>query len=66
MTKMPPCPYMVKTVEHLLLQNYWADCHETWYIALVVRVNDNLIKLLPWIYLDLINEGQVNLLYEKK
>ena len=32
-TKMQPCPYMVKTLKNLLLQNHQADCLETWYVA---------------------------------
>ena len=32
MTKMALCPYMVKTLK-ILLQNHWADCLNTWYVA---------------------------------
>ena len=31
--RWPPCPYMVKTLKNLLLQNQLADFHETWYVA---------------------------------
>ena len=31
--RWPPCPYMVKTFENLLLQNQKADDLGTWYVA---------------------------------
>ena len=34
MTKMAPTPiYSTKTLKNLLLQNWRADFHETWYVA---------------------------------
>ena len=30
-TSWPQCPYMVKTLKNLLLQNCWGDCLETWH-----------------------------------
>ena len=34
MTRWPPCPYMVKTLKNLLLQNQLTNDLETWYVAL--------------------------------
>ena len=52
MTNMPPCPYMVKTLINLLLQNQLTDDLETLYVALSMQVLPRLFKLLPWFDLD--------------
>ena len=49
----PPCPYMVKTLKNLLLQNQWTNDLETWYVALCMGVLPKLFKLWPWVDLDL-------------
>ena len=46
------CPYMVKTLKNLLLQNQWTDDLETWYVALCMWVLPRLFKLSPWVDLD--------------
>ena len=48
----PPCPYMVKTLKNLLLQNQYTDDLETLYVALPMQVLPRLFKLLPWVDLD--------------
>ena len=50
--RWPPCPYMVKTLKNLLLQNQWTDDLETWYVALCMWVLPRLFKLSPWVDLD--------------
>ena len=40
----PPWPYMVKNLKNLLLQNHWADCLETWYVAFGKLVLYSLYK----------------------
>ena len=42
----PPCPYMVKTLKHLLLQNHLADCLETWYVVSIDRVLLNFFQMV--------------------
>ena len=49
----PPCPYMVKTLKNLLLQNQLTDDLEILYVALCTQVLPRLFKLLPWVNLDL-------------
>ena len=49
----PPCPYMVKTLKDLLLQNQLTDDLGTWYVALCMWVLPRLYKLSPWVDLDL-------------
>ena len=44
---------MVKTLKNLLLQNQYIDDLETWYVALSMQVLPRLLKLWPWIDLDL-------------
>ena len=51
----PPCPYMVKTLKNLLLQNQLTDDFETWYVALCMWVLPTLFKLFPWVDLDPFN-----------
>ena len=53
--RWPPCPYMVKTLKNLLLQDQQTDDLETWYVALCMRVLPRLFKLWPWVDLDLFN-----------
>ena len=48
----PPCPYMVKPIKNLLLQNQWTNDIETWYVALCMGVLPKLFKLWPWVDLD--------------
>ena len=48
-----PCPYMVKTLKSLLLQNQKADDLETWYSASGAWVLPNSFKWWPWVDLDL-------------
>ena len=50
--RWPPCPYMVKTLKNLLLQNQLTDDLETWYVALCMWVLPRLFKLSPWVDLD--------------
>ena len=38
MTRWPPCPYMVKTLQNLLLRNHWTDFNQTWHEALMTQV----------------------------
>ena len=65
----PPRPYMVKTLQNLLLRNRRADFHETWYVALGTPANQTLFKRWPSSDLDLFN-GNVKfgnrLFYGKK
>ena len=51
-TKWPPCPYMVKTLKNLLLQNQKTDDLETLYVALSMQILPRLFKGLPWVDLD--------------
>ena len=51
--RWPPCPYMVKTLKNLLLQNQLTNDLETWYVALCMWVLPRLFKLSPWVDLDL-------------
>ena len=44
MTKMPPCPYMVKTFKNLLLQNQKFYELETWHVALGTQALQSLYK----------------------
>ena len=53
--RWPSCPYMVKTLKNLLLQNQLTDDHETWYVALCMWVLPRLFKLFPWVDLDPFN-----------
>ena len=34
----------LKTFKNLLLQNQWADFHETWYVASGMRAHHSLYK----------------------
>ena len=49
---------MLKTLKDLL-QNYWANCLETWYVASGTIVLQNLHKTSSWVDLGLIY-GKVN------
>ena len=49
----PPCPYMVKTLKNLVLQNQLTNDLETWCVALSMPVLPRLFKLWPWVDLDL-------------
>ena len=49
--RWPPCQYMVKTLK-IFLQNHWADCLETWYVAFWVLVLWNLYKWWPCVAID--------------
>ena len=51
--RWPPCPYMVKTLKNLLLQNQKAYDLETWYAASGARVLPSLFKWWRWFDLDL-------------
>ena len=53
MTKISPCPYMVKTLKNLL-KNHGVDCLETWDVACGELVLWNLFKWWPWVNLGLI------------
>ena len=50
--RWPPCPYMVKILKNLLLQNQLTNDLETWYVALCMWVLPRLFKLSPWVDLD--------------
>ena len=52
MTKIAPCPYMVKMFKNLLL-NQKADDLETWYESFGTQVLPNLSKWWPWVDLDI-------------
>ena len=51
--RWPPRRYIVKTLQYLLLQNWWTDFHETWYVASGTPAHHNLFKWWPWVDLDL-------------
>ena len=51
--RWPPCPYMVRTLKNLLLQNQSTNDLETWYVALCMWILPRLFKLSPWVDLDL-------------
>ena len=54
MTNMAAMPiYSKKTLKNLLLQNQYTDDLETWYMALSMQVLPRLLKLWPWVDLDL-------------
>ena len=68
LTKMAPCPYMVKTFKNLLLQNQKSYDLETWHVALGTQVLQSLYKWWPWVDL-ILWQGQIwylMLLYWKK
>ena len=44
MTKMAPCPYMVKTLKNLLLQNQMSYDLETWHVASGTQALQSLYK----------------------
>ena len=48
----PPCPYMVKILKNLLLQNQLTVDLETWCVGLCMWVLPRLFKLSPWVDLD--------------
>ena len=48
----PPCPYLVKTLKNLLLQNQWTDGLDTLFVALFMQVLPSMFKLSPWVDLD--------------
>ena len=50
--RWPSCPYMVKTLKNLLLQNQLTNDLETWYVALCMWVLLRLFKLSSWVDLD--------------
>ena len=51
--RWPPCPYVVKTLKNLLLQNWKADDLETWYAVPGAWVLPNLFKWWPLVYHDI-------------
>ena len=51
--RWPPHPYMLKTLQNLLLLNRWTDFHETWYVAFETPAHHSLFKWWPWSDLDL-------------
>ena len=51
--RWPPCPYMVKTLKNLLLQNQKSCDLETWHVALGTQALQSLYKWWPWVDLDL-------------
>ena len=50
MTKVAAMPIYGKT---LLLRNWQADFHETWYVASGTPAHHSLFKRLPWSDLDI-------------
>ena len=48
-----PCPYLVKTLQNLLLLNQWTVFHKTWYVASRTPADHSLLKWCPWVDLDL-------------
>ena len=68
--RWPPCPYMAKTFENLLLKNRMADNLETWYAALGTRVLPSLFKWWCLVDLDLfyskVKFGHVDFYMRKK
>ena len=44
MTKMATIPIYGKNPSNYLLQNRWADIHETWHVALGTPAHHSLIK----------------------
>ena len=44
--RLPPCPYMIKTLKNLLLWNQKADDLENWYAASDTRVLPSLFKCM--------------------
>ena len=56
--RWPPCSKRLETVKDLL-QNYWVNCLETWYVASGTVVLQNLYKTSSWVDLYLIyGKGQ--------
>ena len=53
MAKLAAMPIYGKTFKKFLLQNHWAYCLETWYVASRDLVLESLYKLRPWVDLDL-------------
>ena len=53
MTKMAAMPIYDKKLKKILLQNQLADDLEIWYVALYTQVVPRMIKLCPWVDLDL-------------
>ena len=51
--RWPPCPYMVKTLKTLLLQNRKVDDLETWYATSSAQVLPSLFKRWPLVDLYL-------------
>ena len=49
----PTCPYMVKILKNLLLQNQKADDLEIWYAAPGAQVLPSFFKCRPWVDFDL-------------
>ena len=47
--RWPPCPYMLKTLKNLFLQNQKAGDLESWYVASSTRVLQSLFKWWPWV-----------------
>ena len=68
--RWPPCPYMLKTLKNLLLQNQKSYDLETCHVALGTQALQNLYKLMnldwPW---PILQQGQIwslMLLYGKR
>ena len=51
--RWPPCPYMVKTLKNLLLQNQKSYDLETLHVTSGTQVLQSLYKWWPWVDLDL-------------
>ena len=65
-----PCPYMVKALKNLLLQNQLTNDLETWYVASCMGVLPKLLKLWPWVDLGpfyaKVKFGYIGFFYGKK
>ena len=54
MNKMAAMPIYDKNPFKVFLPlNQWNNFNETWYVASGTTANQNLLKLLPWVDLDL-------------
>ena len=51
--RWPPCPYMVKTLKNLLLQNQRSYDIETWHVESGTQGLRSSYKWWPWVDLDL-------------
>ena len=58
--RMPPCPFMVKSLKNFLLRNQKADDLETWYAVSGARVLPNFVQMMtlgwPW---PILRQGQI-------